>query len=89
LRQITTVATPSARALAAHLGRAGAKMYGAFWCSHCAEQKEAFGAGAPLPYVECFPDGYRKGVTARAPPTLAAPLCHAMHACACAYACVC
>ena len=37
-------------------------MYGAFWCSHCAEQKEAFGAGAPLPYVECFPEGYRKGV---------------------------
>ena len=42
--------------------RVGAKMYGAFWCSHCAEQKAAFGAGAPIPYVECFPEGYRKGV---------------------------
>jgi hypothetical protein len=37
-------------------------MYGAFWCSHCAEQKAAFGSGAPLPYTECFPEGYRKGV---------------------------
>ncbi len=63
--QISTVATPGARALAAHLGRVGAQMYGAFWCSHCAEQKEAFGKGAPLPYVECFPEGYRKGVQAR------------------------
>ena len=60
--QIATVSTPSSRALAAHLERVGARMYGAFWCSHCAEQKAAFGAGAPLPYVECFPEGYRKGV---------------------------
>jgi thiol-disulfide isomerase/thioredoxin len=32
----------------------GAKFYGAFWCPHCAEQKELFGdAVEKLPYVEC------------------------------------
>lgn len=38
-------------------------MYGAFWCSHCLEQKEMFGreAAKELNYVECFPDGYKKG----------------------------
>ena len=38
----------------------GAVFYGAFWCSHCQNQKELFGAAAPaLPYVECStPDGY-------------------------------
>ncbi|MEK6900426.1 MAG: hypothetical protein AABX05_04855 [Nanoarchaeota archaeon] len=37
--------------------------YGAFWCSHCAEQKQLFGKSAKLlPYVECStPDG--KGQT--------------------------
>lgn len=32
----------------------GAKFYGAFWCSHCQNQKELFGASKNLlPYVEC------------------------------------
>lgn len=32
----------------------GAKMYGAFWCPHCAEQKEMFGLSFKYaPYVEC------------------------------------
>ena len=32
----------------------GANFYGAFWCSHCQEQKELFGeAKKLLPYVEC------------------------------------
>lgn len=32
----------------------GAKFYGAFWCSHCQEQKKEFGRSAKyLPYVEC------------------------------------
>lgn len=31
-----------------------AKMYGLFWCPHCAEQKEMFGASIRyVPYVEC------------------------------------
>lgn len=48
--------------LARRLRAAGAKFYGAFWCSHCFEQKEAFGAAAAkeLPYVECYPDGFFK-----------------------------
>jgi len=30
------------------------QMYGAYWCPHCAEQKEAFDASfAYVPYVEC------------------------------------
>ena len=39
-------------------------MYGAFWCSHCYEQKQAFGGDAmpAFPYVECFPDGWKAGV---------------------------
>lgn len=43
----------------------GAIFYGAFWCSHCNAQKEAFGdAKKNLPYVECStPDG--KGQTQR------------------------
>ena len=49
-----TVEDPGARALAVHLTRSGAKMYGAYWCPHCQEQKELFGAAASrLPYVEC------------------------------------
>src|SRR5579863_2557147 len=31
-----------------------AKMYGLYWCPHCAEQKEMFGASFHnVPYVEC------------------------------------
>ena len=46
------------------LNAVGAKMYGAFWCSHCYEQKELFGAQAlaNFPYVECYPEGYKRGV---------------------------
>jgi hypothetical protein len=32
----------------------GVKMYGAYWCPHCVEQKEAFGASFEYaPYEEC------------------------------------
>jgi len=32
----------------------GAKMYGAYWCPHCADQKELFGASFEYaPYIEC------------------------------------
>ncbi len=32
----------------------GAKFYGAHWCPHCKNQKEAFGPAAKyLPYIEC------------------------------------
>ncbi|XP_038702671.1 thiol-disulfide oxidoreductase LTO1 isoform X2 [Tripterygium wilfordii] len=61
--EITTPSSPFGLSLARHLRSVGAKMYGAFWCSHCLEQKQMFGREASelLDYVECFPDGYRKG----------------------------
>ncbi|XP_030535813.1 thiol-disulfide oxidoreductase LTO1 isoform X2 [Rhodamnia argentea] len=61
--EITTPSSTFAVSLARHLHSIGAKMYGAFWCSHCLEQKQMFGRDAAkiLDYVECFPDGYKKG----------------------------
>jgi hypothetical protein len=36
----------------------GVKMYGAFWCGHCNEQKEMFGESfAYVDYVECDNQG--------------------------------
>lgn len=49
---------PMARALAEHLTKTGAKMYGAYWCPHCQQQKAIFGRSANrLPYIECSPSG--------------------------------
>ena len=45
--------------LANHLTATGAKMYGAYWCPHCATQKEYFNGVVDLiPYVECDLQGY-------------------------------
>jgi uncharacterized membrane protein/glutaredoxin len=55
-----TIVTTSGTAeieLARHLTSIGAKMYGAYWCPHCHDQKELFGRQAKIPYVECAPDG--------------------------------
>ncbi|MFH1751301.1 MAG: hypothetical protein ABH863_06475 [Candidatus Micrarchaeota archaeon] len=36
----------------------GAKMYGAYWCTHCASQKKEFGNSLKyVDYVECDPSG--------------------------------
>ena len=36
----------------------GAKMYGAYWCPHCAQQKELFSASFKYaPYIECGIEG--------------------------------
>ena len=40
---ITTSSGESEIALTQHLKQVGAKMYGAFWCPHCQEQKQLFG----------------------------------------------
>jgi hypothetical protein len=46
-----------AKCLAAH----DAKMYGLYWCPHCIEQKEKFGASFRyVPYVECAVKGSRE-----------------------------
>jgi len=40
----------------------GVKMYGAWWCPHCQEQKEKFKASFEyVPYVECGVPGNLKG----------------------------
>jgi len=49
-------------AFARCLGDRGVKMYGAWWCPHCVEQKEKFGASFEYaPYVECGVKGDLKG----------------------------
>ncbi|MFM7085953.1 MAG: vitamin K epoxide reductase family protein [Cyanobium sp.] len=56
---VTAPSTPATLALADHLTRTGARMYTAYWCPHCHEQKEMFGkeASARLTIIECAPDG--------------------------------
>ena len=46
-------------ALAEQLTAQGARMYTAYWCPHCHEQKELFGkeAAEKLTVIECAPDG--------------------------------
>jgi hypothetical protein len=50
-------------AFAKCLGSRGVKMYGAYWCPHCQEQKELFGASFEYaPYVECGIKGDTHGL---------------------------
>ncbi|MCC7125718.1 MAG: vitamin K epoxide reductase family protein [Acidobacteria bacterium] len=53
-----SVEDPVSRALAVHLADTGVKMYGAYWCPHCTDQKDMFGpAQKRLPYIECSTGG--------------------------------
>jgi len=63
--EVNTTSSERSIALVKNLNKLGAKMYGSFWCSHCFDQKQVFGKEAMVgfPYVECFPDGYRKGMS--------------------------
>jgi hypothetical protein len=56
---ITTQSSARAIALAERLRALDAKMYGAFWCSHCHHQKEELGASAfaRVQYIECDRQG--------------------------------
>ncbi|HEY9642251.1 MAG TPA: vitamin K epoxide reductase family protein [Coleofasciculaceae cyanobacterium] len=56
---ITTTSGQSEIQLARHLTSVGAKVYTAYWCPHCHDQKQLFGqqAAALLKIVECAPDG--------------------------------
>ena len=56
--QVTTPSGEAELALAKHLTDSGAKMYGAYWCPHCHDQKQLFGKEAykKMPYVECAAD---------------------------------
>ena len=57
--EIKTVSGPAELALSDHLKKIGAKMYGAWWCPHCFDQKQLFGhdAAKNLPYTECAEKG--------------------------------
>lgn len=50
---------PKLDRFASCLTEKGAKMYGAFWCSHCKAQKEEFGSSwEKIIYIECsLPSG--------------------------------
>jgi len=56
---IKNTSGPAEIELARHLKQIGAKLYVAYWCPHCYEQKELFGKQAlkELPYIECAADG--------------------------------
>ncbi len=56
---VTTNSGPAELALAEHLTSVDAKMYGAYWCSHCHDQKQLFGKEAisKMPYIECDSNG--------------------------------
>lgn len=56
---ITSKSPAAALALAPRLEKADAKMYGAYWCSHCNNQKKELGveAGRSFPYIECDKEG--------------------------------
>jgi uncharacterized membrane protein len=57
--EIVTKSGESEIELAEHLTKTGAKMYGAFWCPHCHEQKLVLGkeATAKINYIECDAKG--------------------------------
>ena len=57
--RITTHSSPHALEVADALAKLNAKMYGAYWCSHCYDQKQVFGQEAfeQLEYLECDKQG--------------------------------
>ncbi len=57
--KIVTVSGKAEMAFAEYLAAKDIKFYGAYWCSHCQEQKVLFGAAAAakLPYIECDRNG--------------------------------
>ena len=57
--KITPESGSSEIELAEHLTSVDAKMYGAFWCNHCFNQKQVFGQEAfeKISYIECDPRG--------------------------------
>jgi len=56
---ITTHSSDKAKELSNRMNTLDSKMYGAYWCSHCFNQKQTLGAEAfkQLQYVECDKEG--------------------------------
>ena len=57
--KVTNPSTQDSINLAQRLNKLDAKMYGAYWCSHCYNQKQDFGTEAVklITYVECDKEG--------------------------------
>lgn len=57
---ITTTSSTAALSLAKDLNSLDSRMFGAFWCSHCYDQKQALGYEAmqSIPYIECDREGF-------------------------------
>ena len=49
----TQEADSRADALVSHMEKTGVKMYGAFWCGHCEQQKKTLGESVKNIYIEC------------------------------------
>jgi len=60
--QMTTTSSSNALQIAKTLKSLDSKMYGAYWCSHCYEQKQTLGKEAfqkgYITYIECDKEGY-------------------------------
>ncbi|CAB9515132.1 Vitamin K epoxide reductase family [Seminavis robusta] len=58
-REISETSSNKALALAIQMQSLDTRMYGAYFCDHCYDQKQAFGkeAFSIIPYVECTKDG--------------------------------
>lgn len=56
---VTTASGTAEMQLAQHLVDIDARMYGAWWCPHCHDQKQLFGkeAAKVMPYIECHDEG--------------------------------
>jgi hypothetical protein len=57
--EVPELTVSSAEAIALHLRKINAKMYGAYWCPACTRQREIFGDQAfqQVQYIECDPRG--------------------------------
>lgn len=66
MRLVTHISETSTKyvPLAECLTQKNVKFYGAFWCTHCADQKAEFGAAAAdLPYIECSNPDHTQNAT--------------------------
>jgi len=63
-KRVSRKSSDQAIRLAQHLRDSHVVMFGAYWCPHCARQKELFGreAWSLISYVECAPNGYGANV---------------------------
>ncbi|GMI57620.1 hypothetical protein ScalyP_jg10906 [Parmales sp. scaly parma] len=56
---VTNKSSKQAEKIGDQLTKLNSRMFGAYWCSHCFEQKQTLGkqAMAKIPYLECAKDG--------------------------------